>query len=58
MRTSLGGYYGLRRVLLKGVGTVGVVGDTVVAADEGTAVVDGAAAAGEVVDEEGEGGVM
>ena len=52
MKKSPGGYYGLRRVLLKGVGIV----DGIVA--EGIAVVvDGAAAASEVVDEEREGDV-
>ena len=50
MKKSLGGYYGLRRVLGKGAGTVGVVAGTVVV--EGIAVVDGAAAASGVVDEE------
>ena len=56
MKKSLDGYYGLRRVLLKGVGIVGVVGGTDVV--EGIAVVvDGAAAASDVVDEEHEGDV-
>lgn len=45
MKKSLGGYCGLRRVLPKGVGIVGVDGTVVV---EGIAVVvDGAAAASE-----------
>ena len=49
-----GGYYALRRVLLKRVGIVGVVGGTDVV--EGiAAAVDGAAAASDVVDEEREG---
>lgn len=45
---SLDGYYGLRRVLMKGVG---IVGGTVV---EGIAAVDGAAVASGVVDGERE----
>jgi hypothetical protein len=53
VKKSLVGYYGSRTVLMKGVGIVGV-GGTVV---EGIAVVDGAAVASEVVDEEREGGV-
>ena len=47
MKKSLGGYYGLRMVLVKGVG---IVGDGTVAG-EGIAVADDAAAANEVVDE-------
>lgn len=52
---NLGGYYGLRRVLVKGVGIVD--GGTAVVVVEGIAVVDGAAAVSEVVDEEREGDV-